>query len=591
VSKLKILQLFMAIAFVAVLLLPCYTIFIVTPLYTNFIVQETEKVVEGIAWQLALHLVDVPDVSRDKLPQDFIREVEETKKLVGLWKIKLYEPEGIISYSTDLSEIGGKTTKDFFQGIISTGETHTLINKKEIITPSGNLLKIDLVETYVPITREGKTIGVFEIYYNISESKKDLSLLTARSGLTTYLIASILAVLIIVLSFKASGSIHKQEQAEKKLKLYSGRLETLRKIDEAILAIQAPESIAKIAIDHVKRFIPYNSISVFSYDFDEKTKLLLAAEPLSKENDTDTGNIDNLAGLDKMMEGEVFTEISERYPSCRIKVPLMTGDFLVGSIDIQCEAAIKVDEEDFLIVKEISGALAIAIQNARLFESVDAQRHQLRVLSFRLSNLEESERRKIAIELHDRVGQNLTALNLNLNIIKSRIRAGEIAEAEPCIADSFRLIEETTEEIRDIMSELRPFNLDDHGVLAAIRWYASQLNMRTGLEIEVSGDESASRLPVDVEMVLFRIAQEALTNVVKHAKAHSAMVRIEQRKQTTIMTIMDDGIGFDLKSNMNMQMEFSGLGIIAMRERVSALGGTLKVKSAPGEGTTVFVEV
>jgi len=235
--------------------------------------------------------------------------------------------------------------------------------------------------------------------------------------------------------------------------------------------------------------------------------------------------------------------------------------------------------------------LAIAIQNGQLFASVDKQRHQLRNLSVRLSEMEEAERRKIAVELHDRVGQSLTALNINLNIIKSRMKGGMIDGAEICITDSFLLIEETTEQIRDIMSELRPPNLDDHGLVAALQWYASRHSRRSALKIEIIGNEDAPRPPLELEMVLFRIAQEALNNIIKHARANTATVEVAGDEQRTIMSIKDDGIGFDATPNAMIQKKSSGLGLIAMQERISALGGSFEVKSSKGHGSTIIVEV
>ncbi len=242
------------------------------------------------------------------------------------------------------------------------------------------------------------------------------------------------------------------------------------------------------------------------------------------------------------------------------------------------------------LISMILGVLIIllAFRAGRSLVLEKKAERKLKIFSARLANLEESAKRKIAIELHDRVGQKLSALNLNLNIIKNRFTHDDSGEAETFFADSFRLIEESTEEIRDIMSELRPSNLDDHGLAAAIRCYSDKIAMRTGLKIDIIDDEPGLRLTENVETPLFRIAQEALTNVVKHAKAHSVTVRIEHRQDCTRMTINDDGIGFTRETSGD---EASGLGIIAMRERITAIGGRMELNSAPGEGTSISVEV
>ncbi len=597
--KLKILHLFIIIALIAVLLLPCYTMFVVTPLYKGFIVSETEKIVENITTHIALYLGEVKEIEQGQLPADFVQEVIETKNLLGLWKIQIYSTDGTIAYSSEIPEIGTKTTKSFFPEIISKVKAHTLLNKKKIMPVDGRQISLDLVESYVPIVVNNKQIGVVGIFHNLSKNRNTLSFLTSSLGLATYLLTISLVLLIIFLAAKINKSILRTEHAEKQLKIYASRLEILRQIDAAILVIQTPEAIARIAIEHLAGLIPYQRVLVYSYDLEENKSFLLAAKTQPDKSLADLEPEQDLPEIDKMMQGKVFIEgPSQDQDGCQdglytVTVPLLTGQNLVGALEIKCDSAIPVDHEDFQVVKEISAPLALAIQNGRLFTSVDKQRRQLRTLAVRLSELEEAERRKIAVELHDRVGQNLTALNINLNIIKSRMKAGMIDGADICITDSFLLIEETTEQIRDIMSELRPPNLDDHGLLAALKWYSSQRSKRSGLKIDVIGSNHAPRPGLEVEMALFRIAQEALNNIVKHAKAHTAIITVDRSSdhRKIKMSIKDDGIGFDSNRSAVYHKHPPGLGIIAMQERISALGGTLKVESSRGHGATITVEV
>ena len=597
--KSKILHLFISITLITVLLLPSFTMFVVIPLYKGFIISEAEKIVTNITEHMASHLDAIDKIEQDKLPPDFVHEVAETKILLGSWKINVYSRDGTVAHSSEISEIGAKTTESFFPVIISTGKPHTLISKRKIVTVAGSVKELDLVESYVPIAVKGKLIGVLGVLHNLSKDRNTLSILTSRSGLATYLLTIILVLLIIFLATKINNGILRTEQAEKQLKIYAGRLEILRQIDAAILAIQTPEAIARIAIDHITGLIPYQTVLVYSYDLEEQKSYLLAAKSQPAKSLADIDPEQDLPELAKMRQGKVFIEgpaldqVESQDGLYTVKVPLLTGQDLVGSLEIQCDTEIPIDDDDFQVVKEIAAPLALAIQNARLFASVDEQRHQLRTLAVRLSEMEEAERRKIAVELHDRVGQNLTALNINLNIIKSRMQAGMIDGAEVCITDSFLLIEATTEQIRDIMSELRPPNLDDHGLLAALKWYASQRARRSGLKIDVIGNDQAPRPALEVEMALFRIAQEALNNIIKHAKAHTASVMVDSNGdgQAIRMAIRDDGIGFETKRSSSHHKKPSGLGIIAMQERISAFGGTLKVESSRGHGSTIIVEV
>ncbi len=151
-------------------------------------------------------------------------------------------------------------------------------------------------------------------------------------------------------------------------------------------------------------------------------------------------------------------------------------------------------------------------------EFKEAQR-ELRALAARLAEVEEAERHHLARELHDEVGQGLTALGLTLTLLKTQMPQETAASLLNRLADAVVLVEKTGETIRNVMTELRPPVLDDYGLLSALRWYGAEFSRRTGIGVDVQGEEAAPRLARPVELALFRIAQEALTNVVKHAGA------------------------------------------------------------------------
>jgi two-component system sensor histidine kinase UhpB len=215
---------------------------------------------------------------------------------------------------------------------------------------------------------------------------------------------------------------------------------------------------------------------------------------------------------------------------------------------------------------------------------------RLRALSVRLAEIEEAERKKLARELHDMVGQNLTALGINLNIMRSQI-PGEAADLiAPRLQDSLMLVEQTALCIRDVMADLRPDMLDDYGLLATLRWYGERFSHRTGLAVTVHGDVLKSRLPLTSEVALFRIVQEALTNVAKHAQACKVMVELEELENIIHLIIADDGRGFDLFS-LRRTGEHIGWGLITMEERAAGAGGRLRIESGPGKGTRITIEV
>jgi PAS domain S-box-containing protein len=230
-------------------------------------------------------------------------------------------------------------------------------------------------------------------------------------------------------------------------------------------------------------------------------------------------------------------------------------------------------------------------EKAQLFVAISQQREQLRALAARLAEVQEVERKQLSRELHDRVGRNLTALGLNLNIVRSRL--GEIAfENGPIQArldDSLALVEQTTEYIRDVMANLRPPVLDDYGLVAALEWYGTQLASRVSFSITVQGEEPAPRLAPPLENALFRIVQEALTNTVKHAQASQVRVTLATDNQVVRLVVADDGIGFE----PDVQTELGGRpswGLLNMAERAEAVGGRCWVESTLGQGTRVIAQ-
>jgi signal transduction histidine kinase len=253
------------------------------------------------------------------------------------------------------------------------------------------------------------------------------------------------------------------------------------------------------------------------------------------------------------------------------------------------------------LLSTFANQVAIAIENARLYqaarqeiterkraeEALQQSAEQLHALAARLAEAEELERQQIARELHDQVGQNLTALGINLNIVRSQIPEEAAATALARLDDSLALVEQTAERIRHVMADLRPPVLDDYGLMAALRWYGEQFTSRTGLTVTVQGEKLNPRLAAHVENGLFRIAQEALTNVSKHAQAGRATVTLEVNGETVRLVVADDGIGFDAVEPDDQP----GWGLLTMAERAEAVDGSCRVESRPGKGTRVVVEV
>jgi two-component system sensor histidine kinase UhpB len=214
---------------------------------------------------------------------------------------------------------------------------------------------------------------------------------------------------------------------------------------------------------------------------------------------------------------------------------------------------------------------------------------QLKALSRRLVRVQESERKELARELHDRVGQTLTALNINLAILRQALSPGDAA-LRSRVDDSAALVESSMESIGNVLSDLRPQMLDDHGLRAALEWYAMLFSARSGIAVSVRAGEPDERPVPDVEIALFRIAQEALNNVTKHAQAHSIEIALECDRFGYLMTVADDGVGLGASIDGSSKAR-PGLGMVTMRERAQAVGGEVLVESLPQGGTRLAVRV
>ena len=219
-----------------------------------------------------------------------------------------------------------------------------------------------------------------------------------------------------------------------------------------------------------------------------------------------------------------------------------------------------------------------------------ASTEQLQALSHRLVELLESERRQLARELHDRVGQNLTALSISLDILKTQHGTAEACAVHSRLDDASALLDSTASVIENVMAELRPPMLDDYGLAPALEWYANQFCLRTGIQVGVKTEGEAQRAAPTIEIALFRIVQEALNNVAKHARATSVSIALRRTHGHLALAVTDNGAGYDSTVSSSMRRR-QGLGMVTMRERAESLGGTFDIDAAPGRGTTVQIRV
>jgi PAS domain S-box-containing protein len=285
--------------------------------------------------------------------------------------------------------------------------------------------------------------------------------------------------------------------------------------------------------------------------------------------------------------------IAEAYASHNVRtvvaLPMTREGEFIGALNVYTldePRDFSLDELDLL--RGIANQAALAIVQARLFDQVSVGRERLQALSHRLVEAQEVERRRIARELHDEVGQALTVIKINLQAAQ---RLKDPAAWAEHLEESIRTVQQTLQQVRNLSLDLRPSLLDDLGLVPAVRWYIDRQAQQAGLEAEFVTDLADERFSSDLEIVCFRIVQEALTNVVRHAQAERIKVGLEQHDSCLHLRIQDDGVGFDVQEALHQAAGGTSLGLLSMQERVALLGGEMRIDSAPGRGTEIEVQL
>ncbi len=233
-------------------------------------------------------------------------------------------------------------------------------------------------------------------------------------------------------------------------------------------------------------------------------------------------------------------------------------------------------------------SLASALRS--LLNQLEDRNQELHALSARAIDAQEEERKSIARSLHDDTGQALTMLIISLDQLETHLPA-QHADLIKEIQASRQLASNTLSELRRIVFGLRPAILDDLGLVSAIRWYARSNLAAAGVHFEVEAPDSLPELPPQVSITLFRIAQEAVNNILRHAAANSVTIRIFTQARFICLEIKDDGRGFDLQFASDDALQSHHLGLLGLRERAELLGGEISMESSPGHGTCLEVRL
>jgi len=403
------------------------------------------------------------------------------------------------------------------------------------------------------------------------------------------------------IALKAALAVHNVAlfQAEQRSR------QTAETLGEATLALTKTlklETIIHTLLDYIEEIVPFDTACV-SLLKDESRLVVRAIRGIDVWKDSENVIDLTMNGEENLMVempiktmrsflisneqenpfGEFFPP-NERIQSW-LSVPVVTGEKAIGLLILGKKAVKSFTREQIQWTEAMVNQAAVATQNAWLFEQVHTGRERLQSLSRRLVEIQESERRYVARELHDETGQALTSLMVGLRLLERDI--GQPEAVLTGITELKRIVDEVMGNLHRLAIHLRPASLDHLGLIPALRQYVDDISKRRNLFIQFEVVGVDSRLEEELETVLYRTIQEGLTNVIKHANATRVDIILKRRGDTLITIVEDNGVGFDPSTPINGDH----LGLFGMRERLELFGGGLHLESTPGNGTTLLVEV
>lgn len=276
-------------------------------------------------------------------------------------------------------------------------------------------------------------------------------------------------------------------------------------------------------------------------------------------------------------------------PCCHLHVPLHGREATLGFLSIACRRSCDFTPEEATLLQTVGSQVGLAVEHARLWAEHDARQALRRRWLARTVNAQELERQRISRELHDHTGQLLAALSVGLETLS------QCAELTAANIESVVALKKLTAQLLDdthrLAVDLRPTALDQTGLVGSLAEYVREFSARTGVSAHFDAVDVPSRVRPEAALAVYRIVQEALTNVARHAQASRADVLIARRNGSLIAIVEDDGRGVDVRASSEDAARGLRLGLFGMRERAELVGGHLTIESAPGEGAAVHVEV
>jgi signal transduction histidine kinase len=274
------------------------------------------------------------------------------------------------------------------------------------------------------------------------------------------------------------------------------------------------------------------------------------------------------------------------YETAVLALPLLSGDMPIGAIGLAHAGAFS----NLAVLQTLARQLVIAVENARLYERVQEKEELRGELLERVVAAQEEERKRLARDLHDQTGQTLAGLAMGLHSIQTmmdsnpRVAGQRLQELENMSASA-------VDDLHELIADLRPAQLDDLGLVPALRDMANHVARRSGMDVEVNASEPRRRLRAELETILYRLAQEALNNAARHSRATHVTITLKFAGKDVTLEIRDDGVGFVPEAVIKTQAPRRAWGLLGMQERVMLVGGTLDIQSAPGKGTRLVAHI
>jgi len=271
-------------------------------------------------------------------------------------------------------------------------------------------------------------------------------------------------------------------------------------------------------------------------------------------------------------------------------VPLKSKERMVGVLTIGNRTPRVFTQQEVEFLTALGHQIALAIENAQLYQELQFREQARADLLRQVIRGQEDERRRVARELHDVTSQALATLAVRIETLSS-LSSAEQKESMVMIEEIRHLLTTTSKEIHNLIYVLRPSLLDDLGLPVAVRSCAHSALETANIEVHLEVSGSERRLPPEVEIAVFRMTQEAITNIASHSRAESVYINLEFKDRSIAVQIEDDGIGFNLLEVLSSAHEKESMGLLGMKERAELLGGTLTIDTQPGKGTRVVIEI